>query len=418
MVVKNYGKLLSLLALAFTVVTAGYAADAEHGRHKKSDVGSLQPSEQVARTPSAVFDRSGRLWLAWAYGWHVYVNYSDDFGATFSVPVVVNNQPENIYSNGEARPKIAVDDSDRVYVAYTQKLEKRFTGHIRFSRSLDRGQSFGAPVTVNDNSEIISHRFVSMSLDQDNRIHLLWLDGRDHEAAKRAHQDYLASSLYYSYSDDHGLNFSKNVKLADHACQCCRIAAAIDAQQRLVVLWRHVFQEVTAQGARMSRDHALLTVAAAGNVSSLQRISFENWAIDTCPHHGPALGIGSGNRYHMSWFNHQGGQAGLYYAYTDNSGKTMQARINFASGATQAQHPYVASVGDVVVLAWKTFDGQRSRVMAIRSADGGKSWGKPRELLDSAAESDHPLLLAYQQKLFLSWHTQDHGYRLLELPAW
>ena len=39
----------------------------------------------------------------------------------------------------------------RIFVSWTTPLEKRFTGHVRFSVSNDNGKHFSDPIIVNDN---------------------------------------------------------------------------------------------------------------------------------------------------------------------------------------------------------------------------------------------------------------------------
>lgn len=403
--------------LLLLVVTAGAmgAAPAGYGHSHKGTTGDSFPVQDTARVATPFFDSNGRLWLSWAHGAHVYVNFSDDQGRNFSEPVVVNSRPEKIYSNGEARPKIAVDRGGRIYVAWTRKLDKRFTGHIRFSRSLDGGQSFSPPLTVNDNLDIISHRFVSMLLDDKGHIHLAWLDGRKAAAAKKAGQEYEGSSLYYSHSDDHGQHFASNRLLADNVCQCCRLAMDLDARRRPVVLWRHIFQNEVDGKKTVARDHGLMSLQASGRLEQPRRVSFDNWATDSCPHHGPSMVTDDQGRLHMTWFNLKQGRAVLSYGFSDDAGDSVQGLMSFNGDDTQAQHPYLAISGKRVVLAWKTFDGKRSRIMVRQSLDRGQSWGEDWQLADSAVASDHPLLLAHDGRIWLSWLSQDHGYRFIEV---
>ena len=403
------GLLLGLIAL--TIPPMGYAQ--QHTHHGgNAAVVSGPPKIETGRVPTASFDVNGRLWLAWLHGQHIYVNYSDDMGKSFSSPVKVNPEPEKIHHNGEARPKIVVDRLGRIFVAYTQKLPKRFTGNIRFSRSVDGGKNFSVPLTVNDNLDVISHRFVSMALDADDKLHLVWLDGRDFMAAKKKGQEYNGSALYYSVSADHGASFQSNTKLADYTCQCCRIAMALDDKQQPVILWRHIFANDSDDG--INRDHAILSLSK-GNV--VQRVSFENWAAKSCPHHGPALDIDSDGRYHMTWFNIDNGKPGLYYGHSDDQGKTVSAVYNFSGGSDQAQHPDLIEFNGKIFLIWKAFDGQQTTVWLKQSSDDGNSWSEEQSIAATDKQSDYPYLLKHGEHLYLSWHVQGEGYRLLEISG-
>lgn len=414
-VVRN-GWLMGVLALLTLPLSVyGQQQSHQHSAAPQEVEVSGPATLQTARVTTATFDGKGRLWLAWAHGEHVYVNHSDDLGKSFSVPVAVNEEPQKINQNGESRPLISVDDEGRVYVAWSQALPKRFTGHIRFSRSLDGGEHFSTPVIVNDNQEMIGHSFVSMELDNSGMLHLLWLDSRDSNAAKEKNQSYEGTSLYYASSADHGASFSVNRKLADHTCQCCRIALTLDEQQQPVALWRHIFANDGDE--KGSRDHAVIHLNRDGNAGKMQRISFENWRVESCPHHGPTLVVADDGRYHMAWFNQQQGKPGLYYAWSDDQGKTTSAVYRFSGDGDQAQHPYLLLVKSHLYLVWKSFDGQQSHINLIESQDRGQRWSQPVVVASSGGQSDHPFLLQHQGELYLSWQSQNEGYRLIRIAG-
>ena len=138
------------------------------------------------------------------------------------------------------RPKIVVRKGV-IYVSYTRGLAKPMSGDIRFSRSTDGGKTFSAPVTVNDNREVISHRFETLGVNDRGQVFLAWLDKRDLSAAAKRGEKYAGAAVYYAVSDDGGASFRPNVKVADHSCECCRVAMAMDMDGSPVILWRHIF---------------------------------------------------------------------------------------------------------------------------------------------------------------------------------
>lgn len=363
--------------------------------------------ESLAKPSLAVtadFDENGRLWLAAIRGQHIYVSYSDDRGVTRSAPVKVNAEPENILGDGENRPKIIVRKGV-IYVSYTQGLAKPMSGDIRFSRSTDGGKSFSEPVTVNDNHEVISHRFDSMAVNGNGRIYIAWLDKRDLSAAQKAGKKYSGAAIYYAMSDDGGASFRHNVKIADHVCECCRTAMAVDTDGYPVVVWRHIYDTNI-------RDHAL--VKLDGKMAPA-RLSHENWNIAACPHHGPSLSIAADGIYHATWFSNAPERHGLFYAHSADQGKTFSDPLNFGNFEAQAAHPYVFSLGSRIYLAWKEFDGESTAILVMHSSDGGKSWSAPEKLAATSDVSDWPMLIGENSRAYLSWNTKNEGYRLIEM---
>lgn len=400
--------LLVAMCLGWTARAAEQPSHAGHGaspladqeREKKWKDNLAKPSFAVTTS----FDENGRLWLASIRGQHVWVSYSDDRGVTQSAPVKVNAEPEAILGDGENRPKIIVRKGV-VYVSYTQGLAKPMTGDIRFSRSNDGGKSFSAPVTVNDNREIISHRFDSMVVNGKGQVYIAWLDKREQSAAAAKGEKYNGSAIYYAMSDDGGVSFRPNVKIADHVCECCRTAMAIDTDDYPVVTWRHIYDTNI-------RDHAL--VKLDGKMAPV-RLSHENWNVAACPHHGPSLSIATDGTYHASWFSNAPERHGLFYAHSADQGKTFSAPLHFGNPEAQPAHPYVLSLGSRIHLVWKEFDGESTGIFGMHSGDGGKSWTAPRRLAATSDVSDSPMLISGNGKAYLSWNTRNEGYRLIEI---
>jgi hypothetical protein len=359
---------------------------------------------------SAIFDESGTLWLAQVKEGHVLVNHSADHGKTFSNAVKVNVQPEFIAASGETRPKILLAKNGNIYISWTQSLETPYAGNIRFSRSIDGGKSFAVPITVNDNLDPITHRFEAMAVNARGQIYLAWLDKRDAQAAKIKGEKYGGIAVYSAMSDDEGKSFHSNSKVADHTCECCRIAMDIDNTDTPVIIWRHIF-------GKNVRDHGMAKLDGRQHAQEEvmpQRVTFDNWEVEACPHHGPSLSI-SGDVYHMAWFNLGTERKGLFYAHSTDGGKSFSTPLSLGNSALQAGHAFVLSRGKKVYLAWKEFDGELTSINAMFSRDGGISWGKAQKVADTRDVSDHPLLIADKDKIYLSWNSQQEGYRLSAL---
>jgi len=400
------GMLLVSTGLGGTASAANPAAHSGHGASAPASPDrGMRWRAALARPPlavTAIFDENGRLWQAHIRGRHLYVSHSDDRGATLRAPVKVNAQPEDILADGENRPKL-VARKGVIYVSYTRGLARPMSGDIRFSRSTDGGKTFSVPVTVNDNREVISHRFEAMAVNDRGRVFLVWLDKRDLHAARKRREKYAGAAVYYAVSEDGGAGFRPNVKAADHSCECCRVAMAMDTDGIPAILWRSIFGKNT-------RDHALLRL---DGTSDRVRASHDGWRVDGCPHHGPALSIGPDGVYHLAWFTGVPDRAGLYYRRS--SGRGFTAPMPFGDPRAQPARPQVLSLGSRVFLAWKEFDGSASVVRTMHSGDGGRTWSAPATRATTAGASDHPLLIADKATVYLSWHSIKEGWRLIEI---
>lgn len=341
---------------------------------------------------SGAFDQQGRLWIATAGDNGIVLRSSADEGRTWTPPRQVLPKPETVEVSGEARPKLAFGPQGQLYLSYTQALGKHHTGNVRFTRSLDGGQTFSAPVTVQRDRAPIGHRFDDIQVDPQGRIFLAWLDQRDQDAAQAAQRPYRGIAVYYAVSTDGGASFGEEAKLADHSCECCRLATALAPDGRVAAMWRHIFEPNI-------RDHAVAWLPADGHPAPPERATQDGWKIDACPHHGPSLAFDGKGKRHQAWFSAAGDEGGVFY-----SGGGQPVRL----GGPQAEHAEVAAAGDRVAVAWKEFDGTATGIHARLSPDGGATWSQVTVAATQGA-SDHPHLVRRGAELWLLWRTADDG---------
>lgn len=408
------GRTIRALALSASLIVGGAAAAAGGHGHGGAAGDPCADREAPASLRCAVATTAtfhdGRLWAAWAFGGHVYVNHSDDRGETFSPPIPVNRVPERVAADGENRPKVVIGPEGEVYVAWTRRLPAPYTGNIRFSRSLDGGRTFTTPVTVNDDRHLTSHRFESLAVNGKGTVYLAWLDKRDRVAEEQTGGSYRGAALYYTFSDDRGRSFRPDRKVVDHTCECCRTAMATGPEGLPVVIWRHIYGEDV-------RDHALTWFEGPDTPGPVRRLSRDQWHIDACPHHGPALSVAGDGVLHAAWFNNAEARHGLFYARSRDRGETIATPVGVGDYGAGAAHPDVLSLGQRVFLAWKEFDGSQSGLYVQSSGDGGASWSSPRRLAETAGPSDHPFLVHDGGAVFASWQTRGEGYRLLPVAG-
>lgn len=358
------------------------------------------PAPTTSLTASVAFDATGNLWRVGVKDGIVTVDQSSDKGRSFSQVRKLNTKPQKIGTDGDARPKLAIGPEGNLYVTWTQSLAKPYTGYIWFARSTDQGNTFSAPVIVHQDRAEITHRFDALTVAENGRVYVAWVDKRDLVAAKAQNKSYDGAAIYYAYSDDGGASFSQEQKLADSSCECCRIAITTDATGNAVAMWRHLFDGGV-------RDHAIAKFSDSP-VTDVKRASFGGWKIDACPHHGPAIARGGDWGWHMTWFD-GGDKAGLFYARMDGEAWVSSPAKRFGNVEQQAGHPALMSQGEQVWLVWKELTDTSSIVRMATSDDGGRSWNDAATVAETAGKSDHPQLLMTEGVVYLGWNTAKDG---------
>ena len=351
----------------------------------------------------AALDAKGRLWLAQVKNQHLFVAHSEEGGARFSVPVQITPEPESISAEGENRPKIAVTADGVVLLTWTQALPQKYSGNIRFSRSVDGGKTYTAPITLNDDGRITSHRFESLAVDGKGRVAVAWLDARDRDAIKEKGGTFSGVSVYTAQSKDNGAQFETNRRLAEHVCECCRTGMTW-SDEGPVVFWRNLFGTNT-------RDFAIGWL----DKGDVRRASDDEWQIDACPHHGGGIAADGAGALHLVWFTQGKTRQGLFYKRVD--GRAESPVMALGNPAMQAGHPGVAAAGRTVLITWREFDGRAYIVQAMRSDDGGVTWGPVQRLAESGGAADYPMPLANGKQVLVVWNSLLEGLRVLPLPA-
>jgi hypothetical protein len=359
-----------------------------------------------------VFDTAGNLWRVSVHDGFLLVDKSADFGKTFTVPIKVNATAQKIGANNEARPDIALDANNNIYVTWTQNLNTRFAGYIWFARSINGGKSFEKSYIVHQDRAEITHAFNAINVAPNGKITVTWIDKRDAFNAKKAGKNYDGAAIYYAISTDAGKTFAPEQKLADSSCECCRIVTTNKPDGTTVAMWRHVFEG-------SERDHNIAEIPKAGARPEPHRATFGHWVIDGCPHHGAALANGGEGKdwwgYHMAYFDGNDRKPGLYYSRMDGAAWVASPAKKFGDNSKQAGHPAILSIGEQVWLVWREIKEGKSSILGMHSEDGGRSWNDVKTLTDTHQKADYPFLLQHKNIVYLVWNTQANGLQLLAL---
>lgn len=418
-VMKHAWNILRAGLAAWVLCSASSAVWAQHAAHPgapaqaAASAASAASAPKAARKPrpqlgtGAAWAADGRLWWVGVQGNQQLVlqrsaSVLDDAAAS-GKPVqwqpaqVLDTGSDPISADGENHPKLLMGPDGLVIVAYTMPLPKPNTGFVRLLRSTDGGQTFAPPITVHADRQEITHRFESLGFDRQGILHAVWIDKRDLEAAPRVggKSSYRGAAIYTAQSRDGGASFGPDTKLADHSCECCRIALATGRDGKLRAMWRHVFEPNV-------RDHAL-AVLDGTPTPPLVRATWDDWKVDGCPHHGPALAPAQDGGFHTVWFGIRQGQSGVRYARLRSDGSPVATSVT-RIGDDRAEHADLAVQGARVAIVWRSTDGQTTRIKAWLSSDGGNSFAE-RVVAEVEGENDFPRIVQRGDTMAVVWRT-------------
>ncbi len=391
------------LILAVALALWQSAALAQMSHNHVSEAACEETELRCASRVTPAFGPDGRLWLAWMAGGHVLVANSGDGGRSFSAPVQVTREKLSLDWGPDARPKIVVDRNGGIALAFSIFRDKAFNGKVLYTRSADGGRSFAELQPITPSNE--SQRFEALALDADGAVFAAWLDKRNRVAVQQSGQKYEGAGLFFAVSKDAGATYSEARMVKDNTCECCRLGLAFAGSGRPVIAFRNIFEGGI-------RDHAIVTFADPTTPGEIHRVSRDDWQISACPHHGPSLAVSTAGTYHVTWYTNGKVRKGLFYARSQDGGRTFSKPLPIGQADRSPSRPYVLAGPHGTAIVWKEFDGEKTTVSLMTSHDDGVTWSKPAVIAATTDTSDHPLLVSDGRRVFLSWMTKADGYRI------
>lgn len=325
--------------------------------------------------PSVQIDDEGLISAAWVEedkdARTILFARSKTPGGPLGTPVSVNHPSESPYYRQEA-PALIVRGQD-VFVTWSMthpKMtpDKPFSGELRLSRSTDGGRSFGPSTLVNDDDQVIQHTFDALNVAPDGVLHFAWIDGRE---GKKEPGTFVARST------DQGRTVTKNFKVDDSTCVCCRTSIATSADGLVYVAWRKILDGNIRETVVSRSTDGGQTFSAPVVVGN------DRWVYQACPHRPASLGVDLLGRLYVVWYTEGADETpAIYLAYSDDQGKTFSEKqqLNRSKG-TFPDHPQMAvdPEGRVMVI-WEEQSPVRREIVVSHSLDRGQSFSHPRKL--------------------------------------
>ncbi|MEM6286031.1 MAG: sialidase family protein [Bacteroidota bacterium] len=269
-----------------------------------------------------------------------------------------------------------VSVGERVHVLWRNRIEipgRAWPGaDLWLATSDDGGQTFGAPVAVNDDQggRPTEHAFQSLAAGPDGALHAVWIDFRRQDAARTApaqahaahghtpirlvHDTEAAlpgAEIRAAVSRDGGRSFGPSVVLDTTACECCPTAVAVAPDGAVVAAWRSIFPG-------SERDIATARSTDGGQTfTERARVHRDAWAIEGCPHNGPSLAVEDG-RTTVTWFTGAEERMGRYAASASGDG-AFEAPVSL--GGPQSSHAALAPGPEGTWAVWEAA-GDSARV--------------------------------------------------------
>lgn len=267
----------------------------------------------------------------------------------------------------------------------------RYAYDVRISRSEDGGRTWSAPVTPHRDRTETEHGFVSL-LAESGDARAIWLDGR--KFAGREPGDEGAEMTVRTAVIGAGGRLTHEAELDARGCECCATAAA-RTSRGVLVAWRD-------RDAKEVRDISLARLEG-GRWTKPYPLHRDGWTIAGCPVNGPALDA-IGDRVAVAWFTGAGDRARVLAALSSDGGRSFGAPIPIDEGAPLGRVG-IAALGDGgAVVSWLETSRDDVRILARRVSPAGEARQPIRVAVTSASRaSGFPQIVRSGEELVLAW---------------
>lgn len=358
--------------------------------------GTAQPD--LSRAPD------GRLLLSWisevpgrrpAFQ---FAEHIPDRGWQTARTIAVGN---SMFVNWADTPHIVGTADRALWAHWLQKsADAPYAYDVMLVRSLDHGMNWSAPRKVHDDTTTTEHGFVSMWAQDDGRLGMAWLDGRntgsgghdgghggghDGHGAERGPMT-LRAAVFDAYMAQ-----SAASEIDADVCDCCQTDVATTADGALLVYRDRTKDEV--------RD-IYATRFDGTTWSTPKPVHVDGWKMPACPVNGPSVAA-LGKQAVVAWYTGANDEVSVKLAASADAGATFGPPVVVDKGPDVAGRVAVAIDAQQVWMVWLREErGAQSLWLARYAPDlskelqrtkladvngRGRATGTPKLVLDGAA---------------------------------
>lgn len=281
-----------------------------------------------------------------------------------------------------------------------QRGGKSYDYDIALALSTDAGASWSRPVTPHRDGAAAEHGFVSI-FPRGEQAGLVWLDGRDYispkDGATHSHDGKSGNFTlrYTEVSPDAAL--APEQVLDDNVCTCCLTAAAVTPAGPIVAYRGRRKGEI--------RDNFVVRRTETG-WSAPAPLGGEGWHMPACPVNGPALAA-SGQNAVAAWYTAEGNRPRVRAALSRDGGRSFGRAIEVDDREPVGRVAVAWQDAQTAVVAWMTAADPRTKnsSIALRTIELTGAVGPVVRLVDVSPGRDTgmPQLASDGSQLMLAW---------------
>lgn len=254
-------------------------------------------------SPQLAADSAGDIFVVWEDDGVLGILFSRsvDGGTTFSAPIMVSTN-----TTGSFLPELAVGSTGNVYLVWEDDTSSN--AGISFSRSLDQGQTFAAPKTLSGGNNNCTNPQINSDLA--GNLNVVWENDSPGNF-----------EVFFSRSTDSGLNFSAPLNVSNRSGFSTAPLVAAEPAGGIDVIWLDTTPPATNTDVFFSRSaDGGTTFSPSANLSNSTFFS-----------NNPALAVDFAGNINVVWQNSASGPNDIFFARSSDSGATFSLPQNLSN---------------------------------------------------------------------------------------
>ena len=262
------------------------------------------------------------------------------------------------YNKGQSMtPAIAVNGPN-VYVVWSDNTPG--DSEIFFQKSTTGGVT-GRPVK-GLTSNTGDSEFPDIAVDGTN-VYVVWSDDTpgNHE-------------IFFIRSNDSGEHWSSAQRLTDTAGRSSRPRIAVNGPN-IYLVW----EDKTSGNCDIYFQKSINSGAAWRSAQRLTNNSGDSWL--------SSLAV-SGSNVYLAWTDLTPGTEEIYFRKSTDGGERWETIKRYSDFGDLSWHPEIAAEGSNVYLVWSDYSPGTGDIFFLKSADGGTTWQKVRNITKTEGTTD------------------------------
>ncbi|MCB0457511.1 MAG: hypothetical protein R2776_04080 [Flavobacteriaceae bacterium] len=359
-----------------------------------SQVTSLEnPSLENSSLPR-LFSNGAELFLSWVTQKDSLsvLNYSKYSGGVWT-PTEEIISGTDWFVNWADFPQIA-ENNGIILTSFLQKSASgTYTYDVKLNLYNNSTKTWKKNFVLHNDGTQSEHGFVSIKPYVGNSFFVTWLDGRNTVGGHENHAEHGSGAMNLRGAivfEDGTIDYDKI--LDDRVCDCCNTAAAIGANDELIVVYRDRSEDEIRDIAmkRWTRDSNWVAPKIIGN---------DHWKIEGCPVNGPAVDTFEDGVV-VAWFTGVNEEGSVNVAFSG----TYENPIRVDAGNATGRVDVVMLSGTEAAVLWMEPKGEEEVIQLVKVSSNGTK-GTPITISKTSREraSGFPQLEKVGDMLFVAW---------------